>query len=155
MIATRLASAIGKGAVAGFAGTVAMTISSTLEAKLRKRQFSTTPARAAQKVLGIKEFDSPRDLSRFSDLVHWGYGTGWGVVRAVLREFGLGPALATPAHFAALYGSEVVTLPALDVTPPVTMWAREELAIDVFHHLVYATATGLAYERLNGRNGRA
>jgi hypothetical protein len=148
MIATRLASAIGKGAVAGLAGTAAMTVSSTVEAKLRKRQFSTTPARAAQRVLGIKEFDSPRDLSRFSDLVHWGYGTGWGVVRAVLREFGLGPTLATPAHFAALYASELVTLPALDVTPPVTMWGREDLAIDVFHHAVYATATALAYERL-------
>jgi hypothetical protein len=155
MIATRLAAAIGKGAVAGFAGTAAMTLSSTLEAKLRKRQFSTTPARAAQKVLGIKEFESPRDLSRFSDLVHWGYGTGWGIVRAVMREFGLGPALSTPAHFATLYASELVTLPALDVTPPVTLWAREDLAIDVFHHLVYAGATALAYERLDGLMGRA
>ena len=59
-----------------------MTISSTIEAKLRKRQFSTAPARAAQTMLGIKEFAGPRDVARFSDLVHWGYGTSWGVARA-------------------------------------------------------------------------
>ena len=148
-----LARAIGKGVVAGLAGTAAMTISSTVEAKLRGRAFSKAPAKAAEKMLGIKEFESPRDLSRFSDLVHWGYGTGWGVVRAVMREFGLGPALSTPAHFATLYASELVTLPALDVTPPVTLWPREEVAIDVFHHLVYAAATAVAYERLDGRGG--
>ena len=146
--ADTLARAIGKGVVAGLAGTAAMTISSTVEAKLRKRQFSTAPARAAQKLLGIKEFESPRDVARFSDLAHWGYGTSWGIVRAVLGELGLSPKLATPAHFATVWGSALVMLPSLDVAPPVTMWGKEEVAIDVFHHLVYAAATGAAYERL-------
>ena len=40
-------------------------------------------------------------------------------------------------------------LPKLDVAPPVTMWGREEVAIDVGHHAVYAAATGLAYELLH------
>ena len=148
MIARRLARAIGKGVVAGLAGTAAMTVSSTIEAKLRKRQFSTAPARAAQKLLGIKEFESPRDVARFSDLVHWGYGTGWGVAHAVLRELGLGRKAATPAHFASVWGSALVMLPALDVAPPAWFWGKEEVAIDVFHHAVYAAATGLAYDRL-------
>jgi hypothetical protein len=148
VIATKLARTIGKGALAGFAGTAVMTVSSTLEAKLRKRAASTAPARAAQKVLGIKEFQSPRDVARFSDLVHWGYGTGWGVVRALLGELGLGPRLATPAHFAALWGSELVMLPTLEVAPPAYLWPKQEVAIDVFHHLVYAGATAYAYERL-------
>jgi hypothetical protein len=34
---------------------------------------------------------------------------------------------------------------------PAYLWAKEEVAIDVFHHLVYATATALAYERLDRR----
>ena len=34
-----------------------MTVSSTLEAKLRGRAASSAPARATAKVLGIKEFD--------------------------------------------------------------------------------------------------
>ena len=144
----KLARAIGKGVVAGLAGTAAMTVSSIVEAKLRHRAFSKAPAKAAEKALGIAKFESDRDEARFSDLVHWGYGTGWGVVRAILREFGLGPKLSTPAHFAAVWGSALVSLPALDVAPPVTMWEREEVLIDVFHHLVYATAVAVAYERL-------
>jgi uncharacterized membrane protein YagU involved in acid resistance len=129
-----------------------MTVSSTVEAKLRGRAFSTAPARAAQRVLGIKEFESPRDVARFSDLVHWGYGTGWGVVRALLGEVGLGSRLATPAHFGALWGSELVMLPSLDVAPPAYLWPKQEVAIDVFHHLVYALTTGVAYELLDHRS---
>ena len=42
--ANTIAGAIGKGLVAGFAGTAAMTISSRLEAKLRGRAPSSAPA---------------------------------------------------------------------------------------------------------------
>jgi hypothetical protein len=145
---SKLARAIGKGVVAGLAGTAAMTVSSTVEAKLRHRAFSKAPAKAAEKALGIAKFASDRDEARFSDLVHWGYGTSWGVVRGVLRELGLGARLSTPAHFAAVWGSALVSLPALDVAPPITMWERQEVLIDVFHHVVYATAVAVAYERM-------
>ncbi len=52
-----VAGAVGKGLIAGFAGTAAMTVSSTLEAKLRGRAPSDAPARATAKMLGIKEFE--------------------------------------------------------------------------------------------------
>ena len=142
----RIANAIGKGIVAGFAGTAAMTVSSTIEAKLRGRAASTAPARATAKALGIREFDSDLARARFNDLSHWGYGTGWGVVRGVLGTLGMRPSRATAAHGAAVWGSAAVTLPALDVAPPFVFWGRREVAIDVFHHTVYAVATGLAYE---------
>jgi hypothetical protein len=48
-----VAEAVGKGLFAGAAGTAAMTVSSTLEAKLRGRGMSTTPAQAATKVLDV------------------------------------------------------------------------------------------------------
>jgi hypothetical protein len=147
--AVKLARAIGNGVVAGFAGTAAMTASSTVEAKLRGREFSDAPARATAKLLGVKEFEDARAKARFSDLSHWGYGTGWGIARALMREFGLGPKRATPAHFAAIWGSALIMLPALEVAPPVVFWRKREIAIDVFHHLVYAAATGLAYEYLD------
>jgi hypothetical protein len=150
---SNLATAIGKGLVAGFAGTAAMTLSSTLEAKLRGRAPSSAPARATAKVLGIKEFEDGIAEARFNDLSHWGYGTGWGVVRGLLDLVGLPPRKATVAHGAAIYGSAQVTLPALDIAPPAVFWPKEEIAIDAFHHTVYALATGLAYELLNGRNG--
>src|SRR5690349_19572948 len=140
-----LAAAIGKGVVAGFVGTAAMTVSSTLEAKLRGRPFSTAPAKAAQKVLGIESFSSPAAEARFSNLVHWGYGTGWGVARGVLGMV-LPAKAAGLAHFGAIWGGALVMLPALDVAPPVWEWEREDLAIDVFHHVVYVAVTAAAYE---------
>jgi hypothetical protein len=79
--ANTLASNIGKGLVAGFFGTAAMTVSSTLEARIRHRAASSAPARATAKVLGIKEFEDDIAAARFIDLSHWGYGTGWGVPR--------------------------------------------------------------------------
>lgn len=146
-----IAQNVGKGIVAGVLGTAAMTVSSTIEAKVRGRAPSTAPADAAGKVLGIKEFTGDAARNRFSTLVHWGYGTGWGVTRAALRTAGLSPIAATGAHYAALWGSEQVMLPALEVAPPITMWGGKEIAIDGFHHLVYAVATGAAYELLDGR----
>jgi hypothetical protein len=148
---TKLADSIGRGLVAGLAGTAAMTVSSTLEAKLRGRAPSSAPARATAKVLGIKEFEDGIAEARFNDLSHWGYGTSWGVVRGLLAALGLSPRAATVAHGAAVYGAAQVTLPALDIAPPAAFWPKAEIAIDAFHHAVYAAATGLAYRLIERR----
>ena len=147
--ADTVASSIGRGLLAGFAGTAAMTISSTLEANLRGRAPSSAPARATAKVLGITSFEDSVAQARFNDLSHWGYGTGWGVVRGLLDAVGVRPRKATAAHGAAVWGSAQVTLPALDIAPPAIFWPKEEVAIDAFHHTVYALATGIAYELLS------
>jgi hypothetical protein len=146
---TTIATNVGKGLVAGFAGTAAMTVSSSLEARLRQRQASTAPARATAKVLGIKEFESPIAAARFNDLSHWGYGTAWGVVRGLLAATGMSPRAATVAHGAAVWGSAQVTLPALEIAPPSVFWGRKEIAIDAFHHAVYTVATGVAFRLLD------
>jgi hypothetical protein len=153
----KIATGIGEGLLAGFAGTAAMTVSSTLEARLRGRAASSAPARATAKVLGITEFEDDLARARFSDLSHWGYGTGWGVVRGLLGATGMPARKATAAHGAAVWGSAQVTLPALEVAPPAIFWGAEEVAIDAFHHTVYAVATGLAYELIAAgrRNGAA
>jgi hypothetical protein len=148
--AEKIADGVGKGLLAGFAGTAAMTASSTLEARLRHRAPSSAPARATAKVLGIKELESDLAQARFNDLVHWGYGTGWGVVRGLLATAGLSPRAATAAHGAAIYGAAQVTLPALEIAPPAIFWPKAEIAIDAFHHAVYATVTGLAYRLIDG-----
>jgi hypothetical protein len=144
-----IAAALGKGLVAGVAGTAAMTISSTLEMKARDRAASSAPADAAAKVLGIAGFVDDAAKQRFGTLVHWSYGTGWGLVRALIGFTGLPPAAATAAHLAAVWGSEAVMLPSLGVAPPFWTWGAEEVAIDVGHHVVYAAATGLTYELLH------
>ena len=139
-----LAEDIGKGLFAGAAGTAAMTASSTLEAKLREREPSDAPAEAAGKVLGVQPRDSD-GRQRFSNLVHWAYGTSWGAVRGLLNAVGHRGAKASAEHFALVWGTEQVMLPSLEVTPPPWKWGARELAIDGLHHAVYAAATGVAY----------
>lgn len=145
-----LASNVGKGLLAGLVGTAAMTVSSSLEARIRGRAASSAPARATAKVLGIKEFEDDIAAARFNDLSHWGYGTVWGVVRGLLGSTGLSPKAATAAHGAAVWGSAQVTLPALEVAPPFVFWGKKEVAIDLWHHAVYATAAGIAYRLIDG-----
>jgi len=142
-----LAASVGKGLFAGVAGTVAMAVSSTVEAKLRDRGSSSAPADAAGKVLGVQPRD-PAGQARFSNVVHWGYGTSWGAVRGLLHAAGLDGPQAAAAHFAAVWGSAQVMLPVLDVAPPPWESAPMEIAIDAFHHAVYAMATAVAFSAL-------
>jgi len=142
-----IAAAVGQGLFAGAAGTAAMTASSSLEAKLRDRGASSAPADAAGKVLGVQPRDEGGE-QRFANIVHWGYGTSWGAVRGLLAAAGIDGAKATALHFGAVWGSEQVMLPALDVAPPPWEMDSRELAIDALHHAVYAVATGAAFGAL-------
>jgi hypothetical protein len=143
----RLASAVGVGLFAGAAGTAAMTVSSTLEAKLRKRGSSSAPSDAAGKVLGVQP-RNPAGRARFSTIVHWGYGTSWGAARGLISLTGLDGAAAAAAHFAAVWGWSLVMLPALDVAPPAWEQDPREVAIDALHHAVYAGTAGAAWRAL-------
>ncbi len=143
-----VAASVDKGLFAGVAGTAAMTVSSTLEMKIRGRQASNAPADAAGKVLGV-EPKGEAEEARFSNLVHWGYGTSWGAVRGLLGAVDLEGSSAAAAHLGAVWGAEQVMLPALGVAPPFWQWGAKEVAIDALHHLVYAGATSVAYTALN------
>jgi hypothetical protein len=139
-----IAEDVGKGLFAGAAGTAAMTVASTVEAKLREREPSDTPAEAAGKVLGVQPRD-PAGRERFSNITHWAYGTSWGAVRGMIAAFGGSGMRAAATHFALVWGTEQVMLPALDVAPPPWEWGPEELALDGLHHVVYAGTTSVAY----------
>ena len=89
-----------------------MTVSSTLEMKARGHAAGN-----AGKVLGVGPKDEAGE-ARFATLVYWGYGAGWGAVRALISAAGLEGTAATAAYFGAVWGSESVMLPALGVAPP-------------------------------------
>ncbi|HEU5356269.1 MAG TPA: hypothetical protein VFU65_17480 [Actinocrinis sp.] len=148
MRAGKAAADVGIGLAAGLIGTVAITASTMLESKLRKRPESQVPAEAAQKVLGV-EAQSDEQKARFSQLVHWAYGTGWGAARGLLDSVGLPPVAATAVHAAMVWGAEQTMLPAMQLAPPPKEWGASELAIDGAHHLLYAAAAGAAYEGLS------
>ena len=125
-----------------------MTLSSTIEMKVRGREPSTVPARAAAKVLGVEPVGEPEQL-RFATIVHWGYGAAWGVLRGVMGAVGIRGTAAAALFFSVVWTTELVTLPALDIgVPPVSRWSGQEVAIDSLHHVVYAAATSAACDLL-------
>lgn len=145
-----LACHLGIGLAAGLVGTLAITASQMIEMRLRKRKPSPTPAKAVEKVLGI-EPAGPEAEKRLSTLTHFGYGTAWGAFRGLLDSAGVHDPAATALHFAAVEGTAMVMLPALQVAPPVKEWGAQEIAVESLHHLVYVTAVGVTYGYLAGR----
>jgi hypothetical protein len=144
----RLAAQIGKGLLAGLVGTVAISLSQMLEMKLSKRAPSTTPADAAGKVLKVQ----PRDAAgkqRFSNAVHWAYGTSWGLARAMLGGARTDRFWAPLAHMGAIQTTAMLMLPGLGVAPPVKEWGASAIGLEVLHHTVYAAATDLTYRALS------
>jgi hypothetical protein len=149
-----IASAVGKGLVAGAVGTVAITATTVLANKLKSAEPSTVPAEAGEKVLGV-EPKGQQEEQRLNTVMHVGYGLAWGVPRGLMSAFGLRGLWATVTHFFAVWGTALGMLPGLKLAPPPTRWDRKELAIDAFHHLVYAGATTAAFNFLDRRSERA
>ena len=150
-IIIRLADGIGKGLVAGVAGTAAMTLSSTIEMKLRGRSASKTPAKAICKSLGL-ETVSEEAQERLNNLVHWGYGTTWGAVRGVLEASGIHGVPATAVHFGLVLGRRASFASPDRLAPPLTRQPIKEIGIDAFHHWVYAETTGITCAALFSPN---
>jgi hypothetical protein len=142
-----VAAQAGVGVAAGLVGTAAMTASTMIEMRLTGRSASPTPARAVSKVLGIKP-EGEKQEKRLNNLTHWAYGTSWGAVRGIFGCLSCPAPAASAAHLAAVWGTGQIVLPALEVAPPITQWGARQVAADVVHHLVYATATSTTYELL-------
>lgn len=146
-ITGKIALAIGKGIISGVAGTAAMTLSQMLEMRATGRKPSEAPADAVNKVLKVKATDQEH-RSQFVQEIHWTYGTLWGLARGVLDLAGVKGLPATMAHYGAVWGAEMVMLPAIDVAPPVKKWGAKEVAKDGLHHLIYASVAGLVYDAI-------
>jgi hypothetical protein len=142
-----LGAAIGKGLIAGLAGTLAMTVSQMIEMKITKRKPSTAPADAVKRALQIEA--TAGNKKKFSNEVHYVYGTSWGVVRGLLSLVGLTGFAATSVHLAAIWGTAITIEPELDIAPPVSDWKAKDIAVDIFHHAVYAIVAGIAFDAID------
>lgn len=144
----KVGSVLGRGLIAGAAGTLAITISQMIEMKINKRKPSSAPAKAASKVLDVKPA-TKEDAEQLSNQVHWAYGTAWGIVRGLSSLAGLKRWPATALHFGAIYTTALIMPPALKATPPVREWGAKAISIDAFHHAVYALVAGLVYDEID------
>ncbi|MGI8428108.1 MAG: hypothetical protein ACR2OB_02135 [Solirubrobacteraceae bacterium] len=97
--------AVGKGLVAGAAGTAAMTGYQLAVAKLRDSGSSSAPAEVARRVIGgVFQRHVPEDrMDARNNAMHVLYGTSWGPVYGVAQS-----SLDLPvAHHGVLFGTLV------------------------------------------------
>ena len=79
---------LGRGVLASVAGTAAMTVSSTLEMRVRGRPPSDAPGRAAAQILRVRVEDDPA-TGRLARLGHVMTGVGLGAARGLVGFAGL------------------------------------------------------------------
>jgi len=143
-----LGSAIGKGLIAGLAATAAITISQMIEMRITKRKPSDAPVKIAKETVGVKPATAEQK-EQLSNELHWAYGTTWGIARGIIGLTGLKGIPAALVHFGAIWGSSMIMLPKFNAAPPVYKEDAKAIAIDGFHHAVYALTAGFVYDALD------
>jgi hypothetical protein len=137
------------GLLAGLTATTAMNFGYWAERRIRRNvkgpldyDDSNVPALVAAKIL--RQSDLSDDASfRLGLLVHWGYGSLFGVSAVPLnRRFG--PVPATTIYWGGMMAFACVMFPVLGDTPPPWRWRNDVIVTSALQHLVYAgTATAV------------
>lgn len=144
-----LSQTIGRGIVAGLAGTAVMTaFQKFVEMPLTGRKDSYAPADFAQKLLPIHP-TSDRARNRLNYATHMALGTMWGTAYGVAAHAGLRGQRAVAAVFATVYTGDVVLNTALGLYQPTT-WSAQDWAVDIIDKLVQAEATGAIFDHVVG-----
>ncbi|HVX01350.1 MAG TPA: hypothetical protein VHA52_13085, partial [Candidatus Babeliaceae bacterium] len=73
-IAATISSAIGRGLLAGLAGTAAITLSQMIEMRITKRKPSEAPVKVAEQVTKVKPA-AEESKEKVAQEIHWAYGT--------------------------------------------------------------------------------
>jgi len=140
-----LGAMVGRGIVAGIAGTVVMTVFQKLvEMPLTGRSDSHAPAKFAEKVLPIRP-SSATSRTRLNYGTHLALGTLWGTAYGVAAHNGLRGQRGVGATFAAVYTGDVALNTALGLYEPMK-WSGQDWAVDILDKLVQAEATGAIFD---------
>lgn len=146
-------AAVGRGALAGFAGALVMSVSTSAEMRLRGRAPSDAPAKAIARIFGIRARGRRRKM-QLAFAGHMATSVTIGAAGGALRKAGMPPAPAGAALFGLALLPEIVVVPALGATAPPWRWSAADWSVAALHHGVYAAATSSAYALLEARGRR-
>jgi len=137
---------LGRGVLAGLAGTVVMTAFQKLvEMPLTQREESYAPADFAEKLLPVHP-QTAAGRRRLNYTTHFALGGMWGTTYGIAAAAGLRGQKAVNAVFAAVYVGDVALNTALGLYQP-SRWTAKDWAIDVVDKYVQAQATGTVFDR--------
>ena len=142
-----LQATIGRGVVAGVAGTAVMTaFQKFVEMPLTGREESFAPANFASKILPLVP-KNEQERRRLNWLTHFALGAMWGSAFGIAGRAGLHGQKAVAAVFAVVYTGDVLLNTALGLYEP-SSWSKGDLAVDLIDKLVQAEATGAIFDRV-------
>jgi len=133
------ATVLGRGVLAGLAGTVVMT------AVQKLIENSYAPADFAEKLLPVHPM-TPAGRRRLNYTTHFALGGMWGTAYGIATAKGLRGQKAVNTVFAVVYTGDVLLNSALGLYQPST-WTAKDWAIDVVDKYVQAQATGAVFDR--------
>jgi transposase InsO family protein len=145
-----MVDAIGRGLAAGFAGALAMSVSTNAEMRLRGRPPSDAPARALSRLLGV-DASTRRRKTRLALAGHLATSLSLGAARGAMATAGVRPAPAGAALLGLALLPEVLAVPALGAAPPPWRWSATDACVSLLHHGVYAGTTNAVYGLLDRR----
>jgi len=166
MASTPLGAAA-RGALSGLTGTAVMTGWQELSARLQSSDGSSSsseqeqpqteeerweqapaPAKVARRIAsGVFGRELPAErIDLVTNVMHWGYGTGWGVVFGLVHE-SLG---RRPLRHGLGFGTFVWAMSNAELVPmgiyaPPWTYQPQELAQDLSYHLAYGSGLGGTY----------
>jgi hypothetical protein len=161
------AGAIARGLLAGVGGTAVMTVWQEAAAKLRssgdegggraepqtdEERWAQAPAPAQlgkRIVEGVLQRPIPASkIGLMSNVMHWGYGTGWGAVYGIVQGTRprRGRAVSSGLAFGAfVWAMSYVQLVPLGLYEPPWKYDATTLALDLSYHLAYGAGLGATY----------
>lgn len=144
--------ALGRGLVAGAAGTAALTTSQLVAAKLTGGEMPTAAGVVARRIAeGVFQKNVPADRDpALNQAMHWTYGSAWGGVYGLTQATLRWPVLPHGLLFGSLVGTAGTgLLPALGLMPPPWEVPPSALAVNTMHHLVYGLAAAGTFHALS------
>lgn len=162
-------NAVARGLVAGVVGTACMTAAQMLYAKLqppapREDQGSSSepqdpwegasaPAQVGRRVIeGVFHGEVPPErIALLTNVMHWGYGTGWGAVYGLAQ----GGRRTRPLRDGLLFGTGVWVMAYVQLVPmgiyePPWKYSIKNLASEWGFHLVHGPGVAAAYRVIAG-----
>jgi hypothetical protein len=155
-------AALLQGLAAGVVGTAVFTGYQALigksggRAQPRRWADAPQPAQVGKRVLeGV--FQRKVTLAQvptLTQVVHWAYGTGWGLAYAVIQESVKQPVVSGITLATTITAADYTLLPAMKLYDPPWEYAPATLAKDFGHHLVHGLAVAGAYRLLDAALAR-
>ncbi len=140
-----LVATIGRGVLAGLAGTVVMTaFQELIEMPITGRGDSYAPANTAEKTFGVHA-SSQSGRKELNWVTHFALGTVWGAAYGVAAHAGLRGPQAVAATFATVYTGDFISNTARGLYEPST-WSTQDWAVDLTDKFVQAAATGAIFD---------